>query len=230
VGYLHPGTDTGGIPVGLVKAILSAGIVVPNFVETGTAGGDSVKTMAPLFRTCRTIDIINPRHYRDGNITYYRGESVCVLPKIIKYLSGWTLFWLDAHCAGDKPNDSKIPECPLMQEIEIISKHKDSIILIDDARLFFGVPVGYYDPRQWPCIDDVFTMLRLKFPWHETTIIDDYIFCYSPHFKIQIDQEWQDRFHIRYPNAEERKRLAYKFVYQDAMKNFEYFKKWIEIE
>jgi len=154
------------------------------------------------------------------------GDSVKLLPDIIselKELKGdkeyqWVLFYLDAHYSDDVPNESGYPECPVLDEIEAISEYGYcSIIIIDDARLFFGQPPYPHNPEEWPSVLEIFTLLKEKFPFHHITITDDYILAIPLHVRDVIDKEWRDRFNIRYPNAEDKLRVQVKDVHAAFM-------------
>ena len=224
MGYQLNGCNTNGLPEYLIKAILDKH-EVKYLVETGTASGDSARLAASMFEKVWTIEVIEERQEPDesvSNIEYLCGDSVELLPAIIKKLKQlkennerqWVLFYLDAHYSGNTPNESGYPECPVLKEIQAISEYgEDSIIIIDDARLFFGHPPYPHDPTEWPSICEIFILLREKFPYHHITITDDYILCIPLHVREVIDKEWRGRFHIRYPNDEDKLRQQVKDVH-----------------
>ena len=57
MGYLTNGVTTGGVPIELIKTITN-GFHVPFFVETGTAGGASIREAAIKFEFCYTIELV----------------------------------------------------------------------------------------------------------------------------------------------------------------------------
>lgn len=230
MGYKLNGCDTGGVPMYLIKRLLEKHTI--HFaVETGTANGDSARAMSKWFEKVWTIELIEDRAELDEpNVVSLVGDSVELLPEIIDELKAikaqherkrqWVLFYLDAHYSGDTPNESEYPECPVEREIEIVAEYgEDAIIIIDDARLFFGQPPHPHDPTQWPSVCDIFILLREKFPYHHITIVDDYIICVSHHLKAIIDEEWRERFKIRYPNDQDKLKTQVKDVYA-ALKNY----------
>jgi hypothetical protein len=230
MGFLLNGVNTGGIPMYLIEKILLKH-EVPYFVETGTAAGASVRTASPYFKTCYTIEAIDGRQEianAPDNILFFTGNSPDMLYEIVSELlrlkgsatRQFVLFWLDAHYSGDTPNETEFPECPLLDEIQEVSRYgEDAIILIDDARLFFGHPPYPNNPKEWPCIQDIFIKLRECFPYHYATITDDYILCVPIHVKEVIDEEWRSRYHIRYPNAADKLKAQAKEVFA-AVKNY----------
>ena len=230
--YKLNGCDTGGLPVHLIKPILDK-YNVPFLVETGTASGDSAVVATTLFKRIWTIELIEGRvDYRTGNggIHYMTGDSSQILPEVIKTLQQlkgerplteekqWVVFYLDAHYSDDVPNETGYPECPLIAEINAVAEYGyESIIIIDDARLFFGQPPHPHNPEEWPSLKEIFLLLNEKFPYHHITITDDYILAIPLHVRDVIDEEWRDRFHIRYPNENDKLRGQVKDVYNAFM-------------
>ena len=227
MGFLTNGVVTGGLPLHLVEPLIEK-YHVPFFVETGTASGDSARLASSMFKKIWTIEVVEGRQDMDdsGSISFLVGNSVDWLPQIIKQLikhkgedeTQYVLFYLDAHYSDIVPNESDIPECPLLDEIKAVAEYgDDAIIIIDDARLFFGNPPYPHDPTQWPSICEIFILLKEKFPYHHITITDDYILAIPLHVRDVIDKEWRDRFHIRYPNEEDKLRGQVKDVHAAFM-------------
>lgn len=212
MGFRTYGVDTTGLPLHLITPLLNEH-EIRYFVETGTAGGESIRKAAGLFERCYTIELIEDRAVKENapnNILFLTGSSPELLGDIIDEIlqtkkvdeHQFVLFFLDAHYSGDTPNETEFHECPLLDELRVIgNKHsEDAIIIIDDARLFFGHPPYPNNPQEWPAIQDIFVLLKEKFPYHYATITDDYILCVPVHVREVIDAEWRERFHIRYPN------------------------------
>ncbi len=113
------------------------------FVESGTALGWTTFAMEPLFEELHTIEL-KPEFYKrarskyDGKkIQFYRGDSMVILPQILKKLTANTVFWLDGHySSGRTARGSK--DVPLLEELEAIYHHCSpaAIVMIDDYRLF----------------------------------------------------------------------------------------------
>jgi hypothetical protein len=231
MGYMTNGVDTGGLPFHLVKPLLNK-YKIPYLVETGTASGESARLASIFFSHVWTMELIDDRQEKEDspdNITWLVGDSVELLPKIIEEISQtkvdgsskyYVLFYLDAHYSGDKENETGFPECPVLKEIEAIAERGyESIIIIDDARLFLGHPPHPHNPEEWPSILEIFTLLKEKFPYHHITITDDYILAIPLHVRDVIDKEWRERFPIRYPNAKDKLRSQVKDVYKAFMED-----------
>lgn len=228
MGYCTNGVTTGGLPLHLVKPLIDAHDI-PYMVETGTAAGDSARLSATLFKSVWSIELIQGRaEIKDApkNVFFLQGDSGELLPEIIKELiklkakkeHQYVLFYLDAHYSGDTPNETDYPECPLLEEIKAVAEYgEDAIIIIDDARLFFGHPPHPHDPTQWPSIAEIFWVLSNSFPYHHITITDDYVLAIPLHVRDVIDAEWRNRFHIRYPNAEDKLRGQVQDVYKSLL-------------
>jgi len=115
----------------------------PVFIESGSYGGDGI--MAALkagFPKVISIElseyyyILCRERYKQPNVTLYHGDSVEVLPIILKDITERCTFWLDGHFCGDFTAGQTNP-VPLMEELLIIAKHtrNDHTIIIDDMRL-----------------------------------------------------------------------------------------------
>lgn len=229
MGYKLNGCDTGGVPTYLVEKILKH-CQVPVFIETGTANGDSVLWAAKYFSECHTIEIVENRACQKevSNIKWHTGNTTDILPKLIDKLINdksveerrYAMFWLDAHYSGDTPNLSKYKDCYLLEELEIISKYdQDAIILIDDARLFLGQPLYPNKAEEWPTLQQIFALINEKYKFHYTTITDDYIISVPDRIKWVLDEDWRERYHLRYPSDAERLREEVRTVY-NALLNY----------
>lgn len=209
MGYRSNGIKTSGLPVEYVKRFADEyGIKV--FIETGTAGGDSVRAAAEIFEVCCSIELIPERLEGEfpKNVFLRSGDSAEMLYHVSKpYLGQRICFWLDAHWSENYESTDKEHECPLLDEIEAIKGH-DALILIDDARLFLGPHPWPCDYRFWPSFQDVFIKLHDCFPKHKITVIDDYIIAVPDYMDDVFRVEWWERFSVRYPDKEELRKAA----------------------
>ena len=196
------------IPRGFVERIQDTADI-KYFIETGTAGGESVAWAKDHFEKCWTIELLENREIkREEGVTYIQGNTVDHLPDILSReefasLETPVFFWLDAHYCEPVPNTSGNKECYLLEEIEIIKGRLNSVVLIDDARLFAGPPPWPNDPRQWPRLYEIFRKLNECFPGSMTTIFDDFIVCVPPSLIPVVDQEWVDNYKLRYRSEQQ---------------------------
>lgn len=207
MGFKHYGVKTGGIPVDYIKRFTER-YDIPVFIETGTAGGESVRAVAPLFKECHTIEIVD--HRPDGfeypsNVKLHAGDSAKLLKEIAEPYKGRNiLFWLDAHWSEPFESPGGTNECPVMDEIQALHGHR-GIVMIDDARLFYGRPPWPCNPEKgWPRFMHVFEKLRQCFPDNIVTIIDDYIVSFPHDMREVANQEWYERYTERFPHEDEK--------------------------
>lgn len=218
MGYLHNGVKTGGVPIGFIKRFVDA-YDIKIFIETGTAGGQSAQDAAQIFETVHTIEIVEGRSnvWCPENVSFYIGDSAKLLKNISSPFKGQRIvYWLDAHWSEPYEAPEEVAECPLLDEIASIKGH-DALVLIDDARLFFGAHPHPGDPRKWPKFQQVFAYLRESFPKHEITIVDDYIVAIPDYMTDTFHTEWRERFKQRYPEEIDKIKANAKFVYDHFM-------------
>lgn len=219
MGYRGYGVTTGGLPVDYIRRFTEA-LDIAAFIETGTAGGESVIAASMYFGFCHTIEIVEGRANRTypPNVSTWTGNSPDILPGIVnQYKNRWLFFWLDAHWSEPYESKEEEKECPLIDEIKAID-HKKAIIMIDDARLFLGPVVWPCNPNKWPHFKDVFLNLQYKWPDHIITVVDDYIVCIPQELKHIFFDEWRGRFSERYPTEEVKDKIAAKRAYENLMK------------
>jgi hypothetical protein len=160
---------------------------LPIFVETGTFKGDTVNAMLPYFDRFITAELSEPlwkevaeRFAGEEKVEPYLGNSPDVIAKFSPALNDSSvLYWLDAHwCVADDTSGEK-SQCPLLEEIHAIGQLNDqSVILIDDARLFLAAPPAPHEISQWPSIDSIITALKQTSSQHELSVVNDVIIFY----------------------------------------------------
>jgi hypothetical protein len=116
-------------------------------VETGTYYGEMIAPMRKCFDRIYSIEL-NPelaestrqRYAHDPSITVLQGDSQVLVPQVVAQLDKPALFWLDAWYYGYGENKNKGDLTRLLTELRAIlsSPIKEHIVLIDDARTFFG--------------------------------------------------------------------------------------------
>lgn len=165
-----------------------------NFIETGTYMGETSIWASTLFKNVFTIEV-NPelsqaavrRAKGKDNISFICGDSSLMLKDISKNLTGTSLYWLDGHWCGGV---SKLTgECPLMTELNSILSRDEDIVLIDDARFFMSIVPQPHDPEEWPRIDQVISLLKIKYPAHEIIIEYDIIMCLPKRIFLAVQND-----------------------------------------
>jgi hypothetical protein len=160
------------------RAIKSlAGQVNANtMIETGTYLGVTTKRCAPHFQKVYTIELDpqladQAREFlrAQKNVEVLQGDAVKVLNQILETNVGDTLVFLDGHFSGGVTACGDLPE-PAIEELEILSKHKDKIagIIIDDFRLF-GIEPGF------PSKSALFQAIENLFPGFNLSVALDQI-------------------------------------------------------
>lgn len=118
------------------------------FIETGTYKGGSVELALECeFQKIYTIDISTQykseceikfeNQIKNKRVELLFGDTVEILPNIIKQINESSLFWLDAHFDAHGNIRGKY-DCPIIHELDIIktSNINTHTIMIDDLRIF----------------------------------------------------------------------------------------------
>ncbi len=169
--------------LGLVE-FLQSKIPLTVFVETGTFKGEALKTVSGHFQSLYSVEF-SQKLYENAqkafsgnkNIHIFQGHS----PDFIKlnryrWKGCGTLYWLDAHWCDATDTAEGKAQCPLLNELDAIEKlPENSIILIDDARLFTAPPQGAHDLNQWPDFDSIIGKLKSLSSKHKISILNDVI-------------------------------------------------------
>jgi hypothetical protein len=153
-------------------------------VETGTHVGKSALALSAVYERVLTIEsneqLLNKAKLLNSNvknIEYRIGTSSDMLRDLFPVIREGTFFWLDAHYSGGETSGEEYP-CPVIEELIQIQNFEflqDSLICIDDARLFGGphdlAPSMQGWPRLFPILKIVDEMQMSSF------LIDDVIVC-----------------------------------------------------
>ncbi len=153
-------------------------------VETGSYKGDTVAAAVGRFQRIYSVEqseelhaAVSARFRREQAVTIIHGDSAPALGKLRPELGGESVFyWLDAHwCAGEDTAGSG-SQCPLLGELGAIGTlNAESVIAIDDARLFLCPPTRPHDASQWPRFDDVLAALAGLSRAHRLMVVNDVI-------------------------------------------------------
>lgn len=190
------GSVTFSIPVDLAKVLIEAeGLRYA--VETGTYVGDSALMLADVLDGVWSVELkpeilaqARQRTANRPNIHLFEGYSPEVLPGMLAQVPGPALYWLDGHGGTFGANDvpAHIKECPVLDELAAVAEHPHaarSVILIDDARAFFG-PMLHHRP-DWPTFVEVASALGSH---RYVTALDDVIIAVPRDLRPVVDAWW----------------------------------------
>lgn len=176
------------IDPGLVTALKQA-LPLDVFVETGTFRGDTVELVRERFKTVHSVEL-SREHYEAARLRFAdRAHIDLVCGDSAEALARWmpglhkksVLYFLDAHwCAADNTAGGA-SQCPLLDEIRAIGRLNDeSLIVIDDARLFLAPPPAPHEISDWPDMNAVLVALQRASPSHRAMVLNDVILFFPP--------------------------------------------------
>jgi len=197
------GSVTFSIPVDLASALLDA-TGIRYAVETGTYLGGTTAVLADVLDEVWSVELkpeilAQARERLAGrtNVHLVEGYSPEVLPALLREVPGPALYWLDGHGgtfgADDVP--AHIKECPVLEELAAIEQHPHaagSVILIDDARAFFG-PLLHHRP-DWPTFMEVARALGED---RYVTVLDDVVIGVPAGLRPVVDDWWRGKLKAR---------------------------------
>lgn len=182
------------IDINLITALKGV-LPLDVFVETGTFEGDSIELIKNIFTEIYTIEFSIEYYYKSQarfadseHINVIHGESSSILKTISPELHAKSvLYFLDAHWCEAKNTAGKTSQCPLLQEIGSIgSLNAQSLIIIDDARLFLSPPPRPHEISHWPDFDEVLAALHSISNNHKLMVLNDTIIYYSKSISEEI--------------------------------------------
>ena len=134
--------------------------------------------------------IAKERFDSDPQVQIIHGDAIDVIMQLQPDLCGKSvLFWLDSHWCDAQATEGITSQCTLLDELRAIETiNKDSVVLIDDARLFLSPPGVPHDYRQWPDLKEIIGLLFEKSSCHELMVLNDIIIYYPEQIKEQIQQ------------------------------------------
>ena len=145
------------------------------FVETGTFRGDTLALARPFFQRCLSVEL-SPELHRQAQARFAGVEGVEVLcgpsPELLRARQAGhqaipTLFWLDAHWCVAEHTSGEESQSPLLGELRALGGlHRDSVVLIDDARLYLCPPPQPHRFADWPEWHDIVRTLLELSPGH----------------------------------------------------------------
>jgi hypothetical protein len=157
------------------------------FVETGTFQGDSLQRARKFFQECFSVELSHElftaavAKFRDDPAAHlHQGESPAfLLAHRQVYCARPALFWLDAHwCVADHTAGTD-SQSPLIRELQAIGPlHPQSVVLIDDARLYLCPPPAPHRLADWPDFHEVNQALSQLSSGHRLAVYDDVLLFY----------------------------------------------------
>jgi len=152
----------------------------PVFIETGSYGGHGIKSaMDAGFKKVISIEVndffyqICKNRFKNYKkvVHLYFGDSIIVLPEVLKTINERCTFWLDGHYMSDPHTAGGAMPVPLMEELKAIAQHhiKNHTILIDDIRLLRNHEAEWKDLPY--CICDVEEFIHTINPNYKITYV-----------------------------------------------------------
>lgn len=182
---------------GPLVQFLQEKLPLDTFIETGTFKGDTLRSVAGMFKECFSVELSSLHHQAAEqvlkelvNVQVSCGPSPEFLAQHQKEWSAKpVLFWLDAHwCSADQTAGFE-SQSPLIDELKAIGRlHYQSVLLIDDARLYLCPPPLPHRYRDWPDFDEIITALRDLSAEHRVMIWNDVIVFYPKAIRSAIDR------------------------------------------
>ncbi len=184
----------------LVSSLKSA-LPLDIFAETGTFQGDSIASVRDQFSEIYSVELSDEyyelaveRFTGDARINLVHSDSPSALQEWGQKLSERSaLYFLDAHWCAAENTASILSQCPLLDEIKAIGKlNSDSVIVIDDARLFLAPPLAPHEISQWPSFHQIISALYSMSCHHELMVVNDVIVFYPKQVKKAIQDYAQN--------------------------------------
>ena len=156
-------------------------------IEGGTFQGAMIEATQDIFRKIISIEIgqelvqkAQTKFAAQKHVEILHGDTTAVLPNTLKGIDKPCLFWLDSHYVPNSVFSRGKSDCPLLQELDIILKHKvkDHVILIDDARCFIGPNAVSKDYPSFDQIKNFVNDLRDDLTLYLNPKVADIIFIY----------------------------------------------------
>lgn len=165
------------------------------FVETGTYKGDSLRLGRRFFQECHSVEM-SPQYFAqaqqafagDSGIHLHLGDST-------KFLQDqpWrqrpALFWLDAHWCVAENTAGENSQSPLLGELAAIGAlPSQSVLLVDDARLYLCPPPAPHRAADWPGFHSVVQgLLRLSLQ-HHLMVLNDVLIFFPASLEKELSQ------------------------------------------
>lgn len=165
-------------------------------IETGTFKGDTVAEFESCFNKIVSIELSNElwtdatkRFEQHQHVQILQGSSSDKLLKLSSELQNvGVLYWLDAHWCVASDTAGELSQCPLLEELSAIGKlNNESVVLIDDARLFLAPPLAPHEISQWPSFYQIVSCLLSMSNEHELMVVNDVIVFFPTKAKVAME-------------------------------------------
>lgn len=180
------GAVTFSIDPKLVEA-LSRCLSLDVFVETGTFCGETIHIVRGYFKHIYSVEL-SPHYFAKAQEKFSNCTDVTLInddaARAIQALQSKlhersVLYWLDAHWCVADGTAGETSQCPLLQELAVIEHfNAQSMIIIDDARLFLSTPQKPHEISNWPTLHEVIVALMQLSDRHCITVLNDCILFY----------------------------------------------------
>lgn len=174
---------------------LKSTLPLKTLVETGTFKGDTVNELMPYFERIISIELsytlwkeAAKRFEGYPKVQIMQGSSDKKLSDLrSELINTGVVYWLDAHWCVASNTAGELSQCPLLDELRAIdSLNNESIVLIDDARLFLAPPLAPHEISQWPSLHQLIKALFDLSDIHELTVVNDMMIFYPLPAKAAI--------------------------------------------
>jgi GT2 family glycosyltransferase len=171
------------------------------FCETGTFHGDTVELARPHFPRLISIELSESLHAEAtkrfqswDSIEIRHGSSARILNELRGELSAKSVFYyLDAHWCVAVDTAGQASQCPLLDELAAIRVlNEESVVLIDDARLFLAPPAYPHEVSQWPGLDEIIRSLRALSDAHRIAVVNDVIVFFPAAMSLAVERYARD--------------------------------------
>lgn len=171
------------------------------FCETGTFRGDSVELARLHFPRLISIELseslyaeASKRFQAWNGIEIRHGSSAKILNELRDELAGKSVcYYLDAHWCVAIDTAGQTSQCPLLEELAAIQGlNEESVVLIDDARLFLAPPAYPHEVSQWPSLDEIIRSLRALSDVHRIAVANDVIVFFPVAMSLAVEQYARD--------------------------------------
>lgn len=168
----------------------------PMFIETGTYQGDTTALAATIFPHVYSIELsrelfekARKRFAKNEQIHLYEGDSVKLLPYLLKLSKERMMLFLDAHFSMGSTVKGEV-NTPILSELTILKESKiaDAIILIDDTRMFYE-PINCVEKtfiEGYPTLNEIVCKLQDINPHYQCALIYDVLIAFPADQKIVV--------------------------------------------